>query len=244
MKTVAKLAVSILLICLIIPLSVFAQDEPALELRLSRDNGYGLGSQMQGSFSYRVSGPDNLLRVEYLMDGEVIGESTSEPFRYRFVTDNFELGLHEMSAVGYTDNGQRLESNVIRGQFVSPQVSSRLIYVVLGILAVSLGARFLFFRNSSGTTKKGYGAFGGSVCSNCGRPFARHWWALNLIATRFDRCPHCGKWQGTRPATAEQLAEAEEFEASLSGVPDRPESEADAQEKLRKQLEDSRFEDM
>jgi hypothetical protein len=244
MKMAAKFLVLFFLICLIFPVSAFAQDEPALELRLSRDNGYGLGNQMQGNFSYRVSGPDNLVRVEYLMDGEVIAESTSEPFRYSFVTDDFELGLHEMSAVGYTDDDQRLESNIIRGDFVSPQVTSRFIYVVLGLVVVSIGARFLFFRNSSGTTKKGYGALGGAVCSNCGRPFARNWWALNLVATRVDRCPHCGKWQGTRPATAEQLAKAEKFEDSLSGIPNRPDSEMDAKEKLRKQLDDSRFEDM
>lgn len=243
MKKAIKLLSFILFISLLLPVSVLAQDEPALQLRLSRDNGYGLGNQMQGNFSYRVSGPDNLVRVEYLMDGEVIGESTSEPFRYRFVTDNFELGLHEMSAVGYTSDGQTLESNVVRGDFVSPQVSSTFVYIVLGLVVVVVGARFLIFRNSSGTSKKGYGAFGGAVCSNCGRPFARHWWALNLMATRFDRCPHCGKWQGTRPATAEQLAEAEQYEASLSGAPAHPEIEVDEKEKLRKQLDDSRFED-
>jgi hypothetical protein len=81
MKMAAKFLVLFFLICVIFPVSAFAQDEPALELRLSRDNGYGFGNEMQGKFSYRVNGPDNLVRVEYLMDGEVIAESTSEPFR-------------------------------------------------------------------------------------------------------------------------------------------------------------------
>ena len=239
----SKLSLTFLLIILLFPSLAFAQDDPALQLSLSRDNGYGLGNQMQGHFSYRVSGPDNLVRVEYLMDGEVIGESTAEPFRFRFVTDNFELGIHEMSAVGYTADGQTVESNVIRGDFVSPQVTNRFVIGVVGFAVVVVAARFLFFRDRSGKAKKGYGAFGGVVCSNCKRPFAGHWWALNLLAARYDRCPHCGKWQGTRVATADQLAEAEAYEASLGRGAPAPDDETDAKEKLRKQLENSRFED-
>jgi hypothetical protein len=231
------------LLTILLSTPVFAQDDPALELSLSRDNGFGLGNQMQGNFSYRVRGPDNLVRVEYLMDGEVIGESTSEPFRFRFVTDDYGLGIHEMSAVGYTAEGQTLQSNVIRGDFVDPQVSNTVTYGVVGLVAVLIVARFLFFRDTSGKTKRGYGAFGGAVCAYCGRPFSRHWWALNLFTTRFDRCPHCGKWQGTRPATTDQLVAAEAFEAELDRLPVYPESELDEKERLRKQLEESRFED-
>jgi hypothetical protein len=68
---------------------------------------------------------------------------------------------------------------------------------------------------------------------------------LNLLATRYDRCPHCGKWQGTSAATAEQLAAAEAFERELVGGEQAgPEDEMDSAEKLRKQLDDSRFEDL
>ncbi len=234
-----------LLVLFFLPSLVFAQDNPTLELRLSRDNGFGLGNQMQGNFSYRVSGPDDLVRVEFLMDGEVIGEATEEPFRLRFVTDNFELGRHEMSAVGYTSDGQTLESNTFIGEFVSPQVTGRFIFVVIGFVVVVVAARFLFTRPGSGKTKNGYGMFGGAVCKNCGRPFSRHWWGLNLLATRYDRCPHCGKWQGTSAASAEQLAAAEAFARELDGVDvAAPETEDDSAEKLRKQLDDSRFEDL
>lgn len=238
-----RLSLTLLLIVLLFPSLAFAQDNPAVQLSLSRDNGYGLGSQMQGHFSYRVSGPENLVRVEYLMDGEVIGESTEEPFRFRFVTDNFELGIHEMSAVGYTADGQSLPSNVIRGDFVAPQVTNRFLIGVIGFVVVVTIVPFLLFIVRSGKTKKGYGFFRGAVCARCGRPFTRHWWALNLLTTRFDRCPHCGKWQATRPATGCELANAEAFEASLVGEASHP-GEIDEAEKRRKQLEDSRFEDI
>jgi hypothetical protein len=149
-----------------------------------------------------------------------------------------------MSAVGYTADGERLQSNAFIGEFVSPEVTSRFIFVVIGIVVVIVLGRFLFFRQGSSRPKKGYGAFGAAVCSNCGRPFSRHWWGLNLLTSKFDRCPHCGKWQGTRIATADQLAAAEAFHNGLDKAgPNNPESDIDSAEKLRKQLDDSRFQD-
>ena len=52
-----------------------AQEEaPALSLRLNRDFGYGSGLQIQGRLSYRVDAADDVVRVEFLLDDEVIGE--------------------------------------------------------------------------------------------------------------------------------------------------------------------------
>ena len=244
MKTKPFIAI-LLILFLALPKVALAQDETQLKLSLSRDNGFGLGNQMQGKFSYRVSGPENLVRVEFLMDGEVIGESTEEPFRLRFVTDDYELGRHELSAVGYTADNQIIESNTFIGEFVSPQITSTFTFAVVGFVIVVIVARFLFFRQGSDEGKKGYGAFGAAVCKNCGRPFSRHWWGLNLLATRYDRCSHCGKWQGTQAANADELAAAEAFAKELDGDTDAaPVSEVDSAEKLRKQLDDSRFEDL
>jgi hypothetical protein len=69
---------------------------------------------------------------------------------------------------------------------------------------------------------------------------------LNLLTTRYDRCPHCGKWQGTTQATGQQLADAEAFARELDGETSTtaPHSQPDTAEKLRKELDDSRFEDL
>jgi hypothetical protein len=199
---------------------------------------------MQGRFSYRVSGPDDLVRVEFLMDGQVIGEDTAEPFRLNFVTDNYPLGAHQMSAVGYTSGGEVLQSRTITGQFVSPELSSNFSTMIIIFVVIVVGASFLLTWLSRGNTKKGYGFMGGAVCNQCGRPFAIHWWSPHLLTTRLDRCPHCGKWQNARRASAEMLASAETFAQELDRKGQvAPENELDAQEKLRRQLEESRFED-
>jgi hypothetical protein len=199
---------------------------------------------MQGRFSYRVSGPDDLVRVEFLMDGEVIGEDSEEPFRLNFVTDDYPLGVHQMSAVGYTAGGEVLQSRTITGQFVSPELSSNFSTVIIVFVVIVVGASFLLTWLSRGKPKKGYGFMGGAVCGQCGRPFALHWWSPHLLTTRLDRCPHCGKWQAVRRATAEMLASAEAFAEELDKEGSAaPETELEIKEKRRRQLDDSRFED-
>src|SRR2546422_242225 len=85
-----------------------------------------------------------------------------------------------------------------------------------------------------------YGILGGAICPKCGRPFSRHWWAPNAVSGKLDRCPHCGRWSVVRALPLDQLraAEAAELQAAQ---PTHPASEPSAEEKLRRQLDESRF---
>jgi hypothetical protein len=218
-------------------------DEPGLILRLRRDFGYGAGARMQGRFSYRVTGPDDLERVEFLMDDVMIGGVTEPPFNFQFQTEQFEIGPHQMSAIGYTAGGELLMSNTIGGQFVSGQSAGLSTGIVVGgILLLVIAFRIashLVTRQKSGP---GYGMLGGTVCPNCGRPFARHWWAFNMLAVRLDRCPHCKKWVSTTRATAEQLAAAETFARELDEEGGQPVLDpARHEDALRQNLDDSRY---
>ena len=73
------------LIFFLLPVSVMAQGEE-LDLRLTRDFGYGAGGQIQGKFSLRVDGSANIVRVDFIIDGEVVHTITEAPFRFRFET--------------------------------------------------------------------------------------------------------------------------------------------------------------
>ena len=68
-----------LIFCLI-PVTALAQDE-GLALKLTRDFGYGSGGQIQGKFSLRVSGPDDIVEVDFIIDGEVVHTAAEAPFR-------------------------------------------------------------------------------------------------------------------------------------------------------------------
>ena len=225
--------------------SAAAQEEAALRLSLSRDAGFGLGGRIQGAFSYRVDGPDNLERVVFLLDGEIIGEDDAPPFRLSFRTESFAVGSHTLSAVGYTDDGRELASNHIQRQFVSSADSRRVtLWIIIPILVLVVGGRLLTAwitnRGRSSGQPSLTGPLGSAVCPKCGRPFAMHIWGLNVIVGKFDRCPHCGRWSLVRRAHPNVLQRAiEAMAASEDETAAVPPQNSD--EQLHQQLDDSRF---
>jgi DNA-directed RNA polymerase subunit RPC12/RpoP len=92
-----------------------------------------------------------------------------------------------------------------------------------------------------GTPRK-YGISGGAICPKCQRPFALHFFALNLGLGKFDRCPYCGKWSVLRPRPIAELRQAEEVELQAAMDAALP-PEVSEEEKLRRELDDSRFQD-
>ncbi|MCI0519578.1 MAG: Ig-like domain-containing protein [Chloroflexi bacterium] len=228
-----------------------AQQAGELELNLARDFGYSSGTgRVQGTFSMKASGPEDLARVIFLVDGEAIGEANAAPFQLQFHTGSFALGKHTLSARGITQDGRELASNEIHLEFVSaeegPKAAARF---ALPILGVALGVMLLSFllptllgrgklvRLEAGAPRN-YGFLGGGICSKCGRPFALHIWSMNFGIAKLERCPYCGRWGLIRRASMAELRAAEE--AEVSGTPGER-AEAAAEEKQRKELDDSRF---
>jgi hypothetical protein len=233
-----------------------AQEENPLKLSLSRDFGYaGFGIDIQGAFSMRVSGPQDLARVVYMIDGQTIGEVSASPFRLRFDTGSYSLGKHTLSAIGYTSAGQELPSNTITREFVAPtQGMSGALTIILPVFGLiilagllSWGIPTLLNRGKKQSLVAGaprnYGAFGGTICPKCHRPFGMHVYGLNAVVGKFDRCPYCGKWSLVRRVSPDMLQAAEQAELEAQGeahsLPEMSE-----EEKLRRDLENSRYQDL
>ncbi|MFQ5421664.1 MAG: Ig-like domain-containing protein [Anaerolineae bacterium] len=239
-----KACLILALVFLVTAVPALAQDE-SLSLRLSRDFGYSLGGQIQGAFSFRVSGPDDLSRVLFFVDGEQVGEDSEAPFRLQFRTETYGLGSHTMSAAGFTSDGRELQSNQIRREFVSGSDSTTIaLWIIIPILVIAIGGRILSARIAN-RRQKGqgqpavHGAFGTAVCPKCGKPFAMHIWGFNVVAGKFDRCPHCGKWSLVRrahPDAVQQAIDAMTKDEMVSNTPSLA-----PEEELRKKLDDSRF---
>ena len=249
-----------LLITLLLTLFLFqpalAQDTNELKLRLSRDWGYSSGTgKIQGLFTLRSTGPENLERVVYYIDDQIIGEATESPFKLQFNTDNYPLGVHTIQATGFTSDGREIASNQYRQAFVSAEVGWQsgvkialpIIGIVFGVILLGFLVPVLFGRRKRQSlapgTPRNYGVLGGAVCPKCDRPFVIHIYGLNMLICRYDRCPYCGKWSLVRRASIETLRAAESAEiANAQGAMEiSGESE---EEELRKQLDDSRYRDL
>ena len=249
-RMVAAFAFAVVAGLLLAP-PVLAQ-ENSLTMTLSRDWGYGgFGGDIQGTFSFHVRGPSEIVRVEFYIDEQMIGEDTQAPFDLQFVTDNYPLGEHELYAVGYAADGTSLRSNSAHPIFVSPSEGGQaalkivipLLVVVFGAMAAAGAVSMITGRKAARLepgARRSY-TFGGGICPKCKRPFGLHFWAPNMLVGKFDRCPFCGRWGIVRRASNSDLRAAEEAERETSK--EEPPA-VSSEEKLRKDLEDSKYQNL
>jgi hypothetical protein len=224
---------------------VRAQGENELSLRISKNFGYSsFAGEIQGTFTMKAGGPENLERVVFYIDNQEIGEVTEPPFKLKFNTDDYGLGLHSLSATGFTSDGRELNSNVLTREFVSASEGTQTtLKLVGGILGLVVGVSLVAFLISyfAGGKKKAsvplgaprtFGPLGGTVCPKCGRPFSRHVWGLNIGVGKFDRCPHCGKWSIVSRASPAELDAAVKVELELEDKGEQAPAPSE-EEKLR-----------
>jgi len=240
------------IVLVIIPLQAAAQSDTELVLRLNRNFGYSSGmGAIQGAFTMKAAGPQELDRVVFYIDSQAIGEVSQPPFDLRFHTDAYDLGQHRLYALGYTGDGRELRSNEIQVEFVSAEagwqagmrIALPILVIVFGMMAVSFVMMFVAARQAKSLppgTARNYGAAGGAICPRCQRPFSRHVLAPNLLVGKLERCPFCGKWS---VLPARQLAELRAAEAAelASAQGEARRSADDEDERLRRELEDSRY---
>lgn len=247
-----KLLYLFLIFLLLAPTCVFAQqDQSELSIRLRRDFGYGgFGNDIEGLFTIIPSGPGDLAQVRFYIDGQLMAEVREAPFNHQFRTGEYELGLHTIHAIGITAEGEELRSNEISAQFVAPEVGRNaavtivlvVLGLILGVMIISGLVTMLTRRGSktAGAVPTSYGLLGGTVCPNCSKPFARHWWGLNLVTGKLDRCPHCGKWSMTRRAYPEQLRLAEEIMRQEQG-PRVEKPSVEKSQDYQRELDESKY---
>lgn len=237
------------------PAAARAQTD-TLELFVRRNVGYSGVGEIQGSFRMEATAPPDVSRVTFYIDNTVVGIDPEAPFRVDFNTDDYPLGPHTLLAEGDRANGSFLTSAPREFKFVSEaeswQAAQRLIVPMVSVLlgAIVLVAGFATWQavqNKRHPTPLGaqrkYGVMGGTICPKCHRPFSRHVWGLNAGLAKYDRCDHCGKWSLVRALPLEQLRAAEAAELKSTGDGAGTVPELSAEERLRRQLDDSRYTD-
>ena len=227
--------------------AVMAQESP-FTLRMVRDWGYGNGTDINGRMSLSVKGDQaQIQQVTFFIDGEVMASVTSAPFKLQFDTNNFDPGLHRLTAEVKTIAGETYTTNGLVSNFVEKgaanQSTLKILLLVGGIVAVSMGIQFLMQKNANKNPKYDengriqYGVWGAAVCPSCGQPFNRSFLGINLVGVRLERCPHCGRLVAARRASPLEIERANQKT--------QPEEPQKFVEKLEKDdLDESRFVDL
>ncbi len=236
----------LLLLLTTLPAVAWQADE-TLTFRLNRDFGYAAGGEIQGAFSLTAAGPDDLVRVDYYLDDQLLGSGDAPPFKITFNTGNYPLGRHTFVAVGTTTAGIEIRSASRTLEFVSAEagwqmagkIALPILAVVLVISVLGTAVPMLLGRKTPFRLGE-YGISGGAVCSRCGMPFSRHALSPNLLLGKLERCPHCGKLAIVAAASASALRQAEaRWQEDRQRGELQPPSERDH---LKELLDDSRFE--
>jgi hypothetical protein len=116
------------------------------------------------------------------------------------------------------------------------------------LVVVMLGVQMLIGRKKPLTqlpsgAPRSYGAAGGAICRRCQRPFALHWWAVNLgLSAKFDRYDYCGKWGVVRRASLGELRAAEQAENAAATPQPLARAKTD-EDHLKDLLDNSRYTD-
>lgn len=233
-----------------------AQAMEELEFNVSRDFGSSDGTgNIRGTFSMKVTGPSNLVKVHFYIDNTVIAEDTEPPFMVQFVTDDYAPGKHTMHAIGYTSDGRETRTREKTINYMTAEESwQRGLKIILPILVLVLVWKLLStgIPTLSRGRKKGnllppggthYGVIGGTICPRCAHPFARNLFSPNLLVGKLVCCQNCGKWFIGRRASIDDLLIAEEAAWRQAHGATRV-SGMKNEEKIRKGLDDSKYQDM
>ncbi|MCB8942451.1 MAG: hypothetical protein H6658_01620 [Ardenticatenaceae bacterium] len=140
-------------------------------------------------------------------------------------------------------------ANPVRHAFAQQENGSdRTFYIILIILAISLGGRaissWIANRNRQHVgLPPVHGALGGTICPHCAQPYAFHLWSFNFVVRRIDRCPHCGKWRVVKRYPPSVLDASAEAMLAAQNEASSPATTLSPEEQLRHKLDDSRFDE-
>jgi hypothetical protein len=112
-----------------------AQAAPTISLSFYKNNGYGLGNDIGGQFTANAAVSQDVVRVEFYLDGQLVQNDTDKPFSWAFNTGDYSLGEHTIEVVAYDGANQTATVSATRN-FTSYSSDSVLIIIVAVVIVV------------------------------------------------------------------------------------------------------------
>jgi hypothetical protein len=139
-RTGMSIAVMLLIFAQIHVYSMCAAE--SVTLSLSRELGTALGSKIQGNFKAIGKGSAGIVRMEFLINGEIVAESDSNRLEYRFNTADFEIGDYNLTMIGY-DALENAVQDTELVEFLSPSINIIIILIIVPIVGLSIWFKYI-----------------------------------------------------------------------------------------------------
>jgi flagellar basal body-associated protein FliL len=145
----------LLIVALAVMLSsvMIAQAVPTVSLSFYKDNGYGMGGDINGYFTVNAAVSEDVVHVEFYLDDELQENDLASPFSWSFNTENYPLGEHTIEVVAYDSANQTASASATRN-FVSFPVDFVVIIIVTVIVVLIVSLAVAIYRVRKPTGKK------------------------------------------------------------------------------------------
>lgn len=85
---------------------VCVEAKPTLSISFYKDNGYGMGNDMNGEWTINTEVSSDVQYVGFYVDDELQLSDTSAPFSWNFNTGNYTEGTHTLRVIAYDAQGE------------------------------------------------------------------------------------------------------------------------------------------
>jgi uncharacterized membrane protein len=122
------------IVCVFLTLFVIAGTvaaAPSLRLDFYKNNGYGMGEDMQGQWTINTVVSSDVTHVEFYLDGQLQKNATSAPFSWSFNTADYNQSKHTFTVIAFDSTGATTESER-QANFVGFPVS--FVVAIIGII--------------------------------------------------------------------------------------------------------------
>jgi hypothetical protein len=135
------------LICLITLLCPLVQAKPNIDLDFYKNNGYGVGNNISGTWTITAVVSSDVKYVEFYLDNQLQLNDTSTPFSWQLDTSNYPSGSHTLKAVGYDSLGEEAFLQVVRNFQETPTSTIVTIIAIIVIAVVVSSIAFALYRS-------------------------------------------------------------------------------------------------
>jgi hypothetical protein len=117
-------------------LSLVVEAKPSLTINLYKNNGYGMGDDINGQWTVNADVSQDVVFVEFYVDGQLQKNDTITPFSWEFNTQNYIIGLHYIRAVAFDVTGEATNSQISRNFVGFP--TTYVVLIISIIVAVTI----------------------------------------------------------------------------------------------------------